>query len=749
MSKPGNLIHRLLSVSLKWKLLIPFLFFAFSGTSLLTLIGLTSQQNLIRDEEKEKIQTHYRYFLEQVNQLGNQSIALASMIAENRQVQKLLAERDREGLIHLLRPTFIRMKRDFHIKQFHFYIPPATSFLRLHEPGKYGDDLGPTRQTVRDALTEGVPCFGLEKGLTGFGVRGVVPVYHRGEIVGAVGIGHSFGKAFLEDFRKRWNMDAALYEIKGKEYPLLAIAGDIKGPPLTGADYGRIQAGKRVIMIAPEKFPRRAFLFGPVKNYSNKVVAIVRLSSDRSEVIEKFMETRNLMLTVGLAGILISFVLTYLVIMLFIRPIKEIVREAKDIALGKRESRLDPKPGDEIGVLTEALNTMLEALKKRRKEIEAYAENLEKQVQDRTAELVASEEKYRTLVENVPLVVYRVLRNGTTEFVNSYMTEKLGYTIEEAVSDRRFWRDKISGADLSTYDAINERCFRQGEECRVESKVKAKDGRVLDFITHAIPTKDESGRVMWVDGIMMDITELKKLQEKALQSEEIRTLGEISASMAHEIRNPLSAAGGFARRLKERLHDDDPNKKIAGIIVNEVEKLENFLEVLLSSIKPFELVLSNVNINSLLGKWTSELKGILDSRRIAVHMELESDLPEIRADEERLSQAFENIIKHAVISIPDGGSLSISTAREQESVVVLITHNVERLSDDDLEKFFFPHIEDVEEWSVQDLPLSKIIIHRHGGILNLMRVEDNRIQMRIEFPLIAEGETPLTEGEGK
>ena len=129
------------------------------------------------------------------------------------------------------------------------------------------------------------------------------------------------------------------------------------------------------------------------------------------------------MLGLGLAGTLLSFTFTYLVIMFFIRPLKEIVGEAQDIALGKRESRLEPKAGDEIGSLTQALNTMLEALKKRRTEIENYAKTLEKRVQQRTADLVASEEKYRTLVENVPLVVYRVLRNGTTEFVNSYMSE--------------------------------------------------------------------------------------------------------------------------------------------------------------------------------------------------------------------------------------------------------------------------------------------------------------------------------------
>ncbi len=738
-------LHRLQAVSLKWKLLIPFLFFAFLGTSALTLIGLSSQQNLIKKEENEKIEVHYRHFMERIRQSENQSMALASMVAENPEVQKLLAGRDREGLLRLLGPTFLRMKQNFNIKQFHFHIPPSISFLRLHRPSQYGDDLGPSRKTVLDALREGRPVAGIEKGASGFGVRGVVPVFYKGKIAGSVGIGHSFGKSFLEDFQKSWDVGITLYDIRGPgELIAIAATGETKGPSLSEADYKIIQEGKSVIFIAPARFPNRSFLFGPVKDYSGKTIALIRLSIDRSEIQGKMARTRNLMLTVGLAGILISFVFTYIVIMLFIKPIKEIVGEAQDIALGKRESRLADKPGDEIGTLTQALNTMLEALKRRRIEIETYAKNLEKRVQERTADLVASEEKYRTLVENVPLVVYRVLRDGTTEFVNSYMTERLGYTIEEAVGDRRFWRDKISGEDLSTYNAINNRCFINAEDCRVESRVKAKDGRVLDFITHAIPTRDANGRVLWVDGIMMDITELKKLQERALQSEEIRTLGEISARMAHEIRNPLSAAGGFARRLHESLKNDDPGKKLAGIIVEEVEKLENFLEILLSSIRPFDLALSSVNVNELIGNCIFKLKSILDSKAIKVHEILERELPEIQADKERLNQAFENILKHAVISTPEGEGITVSTALEEASIVIVITHRVERLSDDELEKFFFPHVENVKEWAVQDLPLSKIIIHRHGGIVNLFREQNNIIRMRIEFPVVSDADVSLS-----
>jgi PAS domain S-box-containing protein len=419
----------------------------------------------------------------------------------------------------------------------------------------------------------------------------------------------------------------------------------------------------------------------------------------------------------------------------FIKPIREIVREAQDIASEKRESRLELRSRDEIGTLTNALNTMLDALNKKRAEIEEHATGLEKRVKERTSELVNSEEKYRTLVENVPLIVYRILRDGTTEFVNSALTESLGYAIEEAVGDKKFWREKICGLDTDPAKDIFKLCFQEGQECRIERQIRDHGGRLLTFIDHSMPAWNVSGRVKWVDGIMMDITELKRLQERALRTEEIRLLGEISARMAHEIRNPLSTAGGFARRLQSSLPESHPDKKLAQIIVEQVAKLENVLKTLLSSIKPFDLSLTEVDINQLLLAWLTALDGLLKSRKIETVLELPSGTLKIQGDEKRLNQALENLLRHAIVSTPEGEKFYLSVSRIENHLEIIFRHKVSRLSEDDLEKFFFPHIEDWTDSTILDLPLSKIIIHRHNGKVDLLRENGNMLVMKIEIPV--------------
>jgi PAS domain S-box-containing protein len=732
------------SLSLKWKLLIPFLFFAFVGTTSLTIIGLTSQQRLIIEEEKKILLRYHHRFLEELDQKGTQAMSLATMIAENPQVQSLLAQRDRQGLIDLLMPTYVQLKMYFNIEQFHFHLPGAISFLRLHYLERFGDDMSLYRKTIMDAAQKGKPVAGLELGATGFGIRAVAPIYFNFQVVGTVEIGHSFDTAFLEDLHERWGIDLALYAIKdaGILKPM-ARAGKFTEDHLIHEHVPAAATESTVLLVAPSEHTDRSLLFAPVRDYSGVPVAILEINLDRSEIESKLSNTRNLMILIGATGIALSFLLTYLVIRSFIKPISTLVSEAHDIAQEKRESHLDQGPKDEIGSLTEALNLMLDSLKEKRMAIEEHARTLEKRVRERTADLVTSEEKYRTLVENVPLIVYRVLADGTTEFINSYLTESLGYTIEEAVSDKKFWSEKICGLAAPKEGETCIESFHNGEEHRTERPVKDKEGRVLTFMDHAIPARETNGSVKWVDGIMIDITELKNLQERALRTEEIRILGGISAHVAHEIRNPLIAAGGFARRLRDALPESDPRKKQADIIVKEVARIEDFLRVLFASISPFDLVVTDVDLNRLLAEKTAGMEGLLKTKGVEAVLELMPALPAIQADKDRLQEAFENLIRHAIVSTPPGENLVISSAHSADRAVVRLQHKVLRLSDDDLDKFFFPHIEEKREWTVVDLPLSRIIIHRHGGKVDLSREGENTVVLNIELP-----DKPFAKGRG-
>ncbi len=187
------------------------------------------------------------------------------------------------------------------------------------------------------------------------------------------------------------------------------------------------------------------------------------------------------------------------------------------------------------------------------------------------------------------------------------------------------------------------------------------------------------------------------------------------------MRNPLVAAGGFARRLRDALPQDDPKRKVAGIIVDEVKRFESILKIILSSLAPVDLVLSDVDLNRLLSGLLLNLEDQLKRKDIKTSRLSSPDLPHIQADEGLINRVFENLFKHALISMPEGETLHVATRLENDRAVVEISHKMEALADEDLEQFFLPRFAGKPDSIILDLPLSKIIIHRHGGTIKVSR----------------------------
>jgi len=731
----SRILYRIRSISLIWKLLIPFLAFGFIGTTSLVYFGLNSQQTIIQQESAREMKQLYRLFLYNIHQKERVVLAMASVFAENPEIRNLMESKDREALEKYTTPVFKVLKRRFGIEQFHFHFPPGRSFLRLHRNGEEGEMMA-YRRTVVEAMRSRSGVSGLEWGRSGLGIRGVVPIIHDGKLLGSVEVGFPFDRRLLTELKREWGADFGIYEKRGtEEYALLACTDEncAKFSPARCFKDGGKPAP--VIMVAPETLPSRSILLGPLKDYYGEVVAVVLIALDRSEATGRLAARRNLMLIIAIAGIIVSFLLTWLVAIRFVKPIAEIVKEAEEIAEGKRESRLQPRPDDEIGSLTKSLNAMLGALKERRQKIEEYAQNLEEKVRERTADLVESEEKYRAFVENVPLIVYRILIDGTTEFINPYFSDKLGYAPDEVVGDRYFWLQKICGKQDQSGGDILAACWAERKELRMERVVKSKEGKTYVFIDQAIPSLDTQGNIRWIDGIMMDITELKAYQERALQAEEIRVLGEISARLAHEIRNPLTTAGGFARRLAEKLPEEDPNGKAARIIVDEVARLEEILEMMLRSIEPVTMQFGKVDIASLVEAVLSAHMKEISSRKISLIKSTADDFPFITGDENLLERALDSLVENCVLSTPEENQLFVTLQREQDWILISFRHHAEGLSDEDLEQFFLPRLPFKGSSRVLDLPLSRIIVNKHGGRIDVFREEGDMIMVKVVLPI--------------
>ncbi|KJV08274.1 hypothetical protein VZ95_18855 [Elstera litoralis] len=142
---------------------------------------------------------------------ADRALSLAASLGENTAARDAFAARDRDGLQAMLGPVFKELKDRHGVRQLQFHLAPATSFLRVHRPEKFGDDLSSFRFTVVEVNRTQKPVFGIENGVEGLGIRGVVPVFKDQKPIGSVEIGLSIDQFFFDRLKTATGADVALY----------------------------------------------------------------------------------------------------------------------------------------------------------------------------------------------------------------------------------------------------------------------------------------------------------------------------------------------------------------------------------------------------------------------------------------------------------------------------------------------------------------------------------------------------------
>ncbi len=729
------LFSRFSGISIRWKLAVPFLLLSFTGTVLLAYVGLAYRWELIDKEEQRRMLMQYVDFATEMVDARQFVVGLAETAARNPEVQKALAQRDRDRLIQLLYPTYLVLKEDFGIRYFHFHVPPATSFLRLHRLEQYGEDMSGYRNTILQAVQTGEPASGLEKGTLGYGIRGVVPVFHDNSLVGTVEVGSSFGRYFIEKLRKRTGADYAIYIREEDGGFSRTQATDEAGAPLPQELLRQaFQRDRPKILISPPEYPHSGVLLGHIRDFSGRNIGLLEIRVDRSEAMRLHEDALKMMTIVGIVGILLSFAGVMWATRRFLRPIQHIIFQARAIADEKRQTFLEPIPMDEIGVLNESINVMLSSLKRSREQIESYAAVLETRVQERTADLIESEEKYRTLVENVPLVVYRVRPDGEIVFINQFVEEVFGYTPTEIFRNPALWSERIFEEDRNGVVVLRRDSFQSGKEFVAEYRVRHKQGHIVYVMDHAIPFRSADGSVTSVDGIIMDVTSRVQLQEKLVRSEEIKTISEVSARLAHEIRNPLVSAGGFARRLLASMSPDDPNWAKVEIIVKEVRRLEGILRMVIHYIQPVEINRSPTDVNAMLESVLFKMEEETRRRNIRVEFRPAPKLPTVSLDRPKMEQVLSTLLKNALYQVEEESWLAVSTREVGRLVRMRLHYHPRHMSADDVDHFFYPFTTTQLAVEAADLPMSKIVVDKHGGVIEVKLDALGNLSITITLP---------------
>ena len=238
--------------------------------------------------------------------------------------------------------------------------------------------------------------------------------------------------------------------------------------------------------------------------------------------------------------------------------------------------------------------------------------------------------------------------------------------------------------------------------------------------------------------LLTDITEVTELREQVALKNNLESLGEMSAGLAHEFKNAIATLQGYAQLLQS-LDLNDKAQVPAGSLLNEVRNLSSMVTAFLNFARPQPLQLEEVSVPELINDCAAELEPVFEELKVKLVVESPEPLV-VRADERMLRLALLNLIRNAAEAIAEEKServVSVRTAREGEAGLIEIRDTGDGIPLAHLQKIFIPFFTTKAKGHGVGLALSHRIITQHGGTLTASNAPEGGAVFTVRLSLLA------------
>ncbi len=281
---------------------------------------------------------------------------------------------------------------------------------------------------------------------------------------------------------------------------------------------------------------------------------------------------------------------------------------------------------------------------------------LESEVRKRTRELSESRRKYKTLVEDIRDGYY-VVQDGIIVYANRAFCEMHGRSIEEM-------------AGLAFLELVAPESKKEGGRCYERNRLQQTSSLVEYFRLHVdgrkLPTEalakfstyEGNGAAL---GICRDISERRALEQKTREAETLNALAQQAASLAHDIRNPLTAIKMNVQMLSAAVEGDSTHHRLLEISLKEVESIQRSVEEMMNLARPFRLNREDVLLKPFIEGCVESLRSRMAQKNVTASLRLSPQLDHLLMDPHRMEQTLVNLLFNAIEAVPMGGHIYLSS----------------------------------------------------------------------------------------
>ncbi|HYG66171.1 MAG TPA: ATP-binding protein, partial [Anaeromyxobacteraceae bacterium] len=330
-----------------------------------------------------------------------------------------------------------------------------------------------------------------------------------------------------------------------------------------------------------------------------------------------------------------------------VRPLRELRAFAMAIGGGDLSARPPPARAPETAELADALSYMAAELQRSHGELERRVEERTAKLADALAAANAAREaraadlsRLQAIIDSMADGVLFIDAEDRIAMVNE--SGRVLRNLQTGVG--RPVKDCHPKATHAMLDRVLGYLRNGNDAGPAHSIIREREGR---FETTYSPVRGSDGAYLGTVMVIRDISERRNLERRLLDAERLSGLGQMSAQVAHELRNPLNAIGGAAQYLRRRLEHDPEVAEYAGIIGDEVQRVNRFVAELLHVARPADPVLAPVNVNRLLREAAQKAAVARGLPPDGVKLALASDLPVIDVDAAMISDALANLLANA------------------------------------------------------------------------------------------------------